>query len=145
VAGRRGRSGRRRVPRHVPVKTAGAPTVDELIDVLNHAFAIADEDPELFAKLYRLVAWFTVPGQKKLLWTSDEKDRWRHWMVRQAFDEGERWITGSGAFQTVSDRLIGHPAWAGPDQIELSYKTVQAKLPPEQRRPRTYRPRSPPR
>jgi hypothetical protein len=126
---------------HVLVKTAGAPTVDELIDVLDHAFAIGDENPELFAKLYRLVGWFTT--QNKLLWTTDEKDRWRHWMVRQALDEGQRWITGGGAFQTVSDRLVNHPAWARADQIELSYKTVQAKLPPEQRRRRTYRPKSP--
>jgi hypothetical protein len=133
-------SGRRRDALKVEVKTEGVPTIDELMAVLDHAVAIGEEDPELSRILYRMAAWFTM--QTKLLWSPDAKDRWRHLEVWRAWDDG---VSYEQVFQTVSDKLsdLNHPAAAKADQIEKSYKTIQAALPPEQRRPRTHRPQRP--
>ena len=125
------------------VRIVAAPTMDELMRVVDHARAIVDDDPKLSDILYRTAAWYFGPGSK-IVWTKAAKDQYRHWAVRYAFDQGAEW-SGDDVFAKVSEQLsrLNHPAAAGEEQIRKSYQTVQAALPPEQQRRRTYRRRSP--
>ena len=124
--------------RRVKIKREGAPTVDDLIGQIEHAMTVARQDPELAEVLYRNAKWFLNQGER-LVWTQDAKDAWRYLEVCEALEQGAKW---DEVFAMVSDELtrLHHGAAAGEDQVRKSYQRVQAKLPPEQKRPRTYRP-----
>jgi len=123
--------------RTVKVASAGAPTVDDLIGLLDHARALAPYNRELADSIFRTARWFLVHGER-LVWTRDNKDAWRYLEVCHALDHGAKW---DHVFAEVSEELtrIGHGAAAGEDRIRKSYQRVQAALPPEQQRPLTFR------
>ncbi len=128
MAGRKGRSGRNRLPPYVRVRTAGAPTVDDLAFLLNdlHKLAVKhpeveDEHPELFFKLYQLIGWLLLPDG--FIWhLTYNKDAFRIAMVGHAFDQKEKW-TDNKVFKSVSKALkkLDHPAKVGSDHLKKVY------------------------
>ena len=121
---------------------ARAPTVDELYDLLSelmearllHPEALP---PELFVKLRQLIEWLILQPP----WTYSRIQLARWSFVCEGLDIGEGW---DGAFEYASEALKGSPAEAGPDMMKKSYDYMQARLPPAQRRKRTWK-RGPPR
>lgn len=64
---------------------------------------------------------------------------WVRWFyVCEGFDLNKGW---GGAFDHAAQVLGGSAAEGGPDAMETSYKTIQRNLPPDKRRPLTWRPR----
>jgi hypothetical protein len=120
---------------------ASVPTLYELLEQIEHAMALADTNPELADILYRNAKWFLGPGSK-LFWSQAAKDSWRYLEVRHLLEQqGVEW---ADVFARVSEELTreNFPAAGGEDAIRKSYQKIQAALPLEQRRRRTYRPRS---
>ena len=127
---------------HVSVKVGGvAPTIETLSDLLHDLWAIQDTHPELYWRLYQLIAWLLLPDG--FIWQQPEnRDRVRHSVARHHLEAGAKW---DEAFQAAADDLHDHSAAAGPDRIAEVYKRGERKLPSELRRPKTKRHRGRPR
>jgi hypothetical protein len=92
---------------------------------------------ELWAKLINLIDRQLI----QFSWTQEQKDGVRWFFVCNGLARGLGW---DEAFEHASDVLKGSRAKAGPDMMKTSYQNIQKRLPPEKRRPRTYRRRSSP-
>ena len=121
---------------------AHAPTEGELKDLIQQLMEWREAHPEamstqLFDKLVKFIQWHMLPFLK---WTQDQKDRVRWEYVCKGLAHGLGW---DGAFEYASNVLRGTQAEAGQDMMKRSYQKIQKRLPPEKRRPRTYRRRKP--
>jgi hypothetical protein len=95
--------------------------------------------PELWAKLDELLRGYWHWRRAQFPWTQERKDGLR-WAVACKGIDLRGW---NAAFDYASEMLKGSPAEAGPDMMKASYQRFQKKLPPERRRPRTYRRKRP--
>jgi hypothetical protein len=120
------------------VEEAHAPTQDELKDLFQGLMEWRKAQPEamptqLWDKLDKFIQWHILPS---LQWTQEQKDRVRWEYVCKGIDRGYGW---DGALEYASNCLRGTQAEGGPDTMRASYQKHNKALPPEQRRPRTYR------
>jgi hypothetical protein len=92
--------------------------------------------PQLWDKLINHIRWQVLP---LFQWTQDEKDQLRWKCLRWTLDHGHPW---GAAEEEASKLLRGTQAEARPETVKVSYQKIEKSLPPEKRRPRTYRPRS---
>jgi hypothetical protein len=131
-----------RKKKYVSVKVGGvAPTAESLGDLLRDLHAIADTHPELYGRLCQWIGWLLLPDG--FIWQQQESREWiRHRVARHHLEHRKAWDTGGGgegAFQSASDDLADHPAAAGPDRIEATYKAGERDLPLKLRRVPTRR------
>jgi hypothetical protein len=124
------------------VEAVRAPTQDELWDLdrqlgewqLQQTLSspAGGLPPELHFGLQQLIAWQIV----QQLWT-------RRQILLMSWSyvcEGvKRYGWGGSAYKYAANMLKGSPAEAGPEMMKKRYIKMQGKLPPAQRRPRTYR------
>jgi hypothetical protein len=107
--------------------------VDDLLDLLVDLSPHAENlPPDLYLKLRRHLERQVLQQR----WTQERKELLRWSFVCEGLDLGKGW---DGAFEYASEALADHPAGAGWDMMEKSYKNVQKQLPPERRRPHTGR------
>jgi hypothetical protein len=123
------------------VEEAHAPTEDDLKGLFQELMEWRKAQPEamppqLWEKLDKYVQWQMLPFLK---WTQEQKDRVRWEYVCKGIAR----YGWDGAFEYASNVLRGTQAEAGPDMMKRSYQKIQKRLPPEKRRPRTYRRRKP--
>src|SRR5262249_51392090 len=125
------------------IEEARPPTEDEWEDLHRELMKWRDVEAqpeampdELWEKLRDLIDRQLI----KFPWTQEQKDRLRWIYVCMGIAR----CGWDGAFEYASDALKRTPAAAGPDMMKTSYQKIQKDLPPEKRRPRTYRRRKAP-
>ena len=114
-----------------------APTQDELKDLLQELLEWRNAQPDamppqLWDRIGKLIEWQMRPFQQ---WTQERKDRVRWKYVRMAIGH----CGWEGAFEYASKGLQGTPAAGAPETMRQTYQKIENTLPPQQRRPRTYR------
>ena len=91
--------------------------------------------PQLWSRLRQNIEWQLIQSR----WTQEDKDRIRWLYVNRGLARGVGW---DAVFESASDALKGTQAAAGEHMMKKSYQDFEKRLPPEKRRPRTYRRRS---
>jgi hypothetical protein len=120
------------------IEKARAPTQDELENLYHQLNEWRGAHPEcmpsdLWVKLRQFIEWQTL----QYPWTRRQIQLTRWSFVREGRDRlGKSW---DEAYEYARDQCQGTPAQAGADMMKKSYDEVQRELPPEQRRPRTYK------
>jgi hypothetical protein len=115
-----------------------APTKEELFDLLGK-IGQSPMDEELRWRLTKLLTWLLWGEQILTPRGMASKDFIEH-MRYTAFCQGIAAVGYSKAGAWAANHLKGMPAEGGPHAMEDAYKKIQRGLPPEQRRPLTYRP-----
>jgi hypothetical protein len=113
------------------------PTLAGLARLLDDLQVIQEEHPELYDRVYELIGWLLMPDG--IIWSQQyNKQAIRHAAALRRIELGDKW-SGDEAFDNASEQLKGHPAAGTAATMRKAYGDIQQTLPPEQRRPRTYR------
>jgi hypothetical protein len=119
------------------IEEAHAPTGDELKGLFQELMEWRKAQPEamppqLWEKLDKFIQWHMLPSFQ---WTQEQKDRVRWEYVCKGIGR----CGWEKAFEYASELLSGTQAEGSEDTMRVSYQKHNKALPPEQRRPRTYR------
>jgi hypothetical protein len=130
-------------PAWVAFDIEGAPlTLNELnylrFDLMKWQKARPDAmPPQLYSRLINNIDWQLIQFPR----SQKDKDQTRWFYVDRGLARGLRWVD-DGVYEFASKALKGTPAEGSPRTMKESYQKIQKSLPPEKRKPKTYRPRN---